>query len=115
METFVDNAAVSEQRKIVMVTSRMGSIASNISGGHYVYRASKAGLNAMARSLAIDLFKRGIIVTMLHPGGVRTRGGSEKAPLTVDQSVQGMRTVIDRLGLHETGQYYSYAGIPLAW
>jgi NAD(P)-dependent dehydrogenase (short-subunit alcohol dehydrogenase family) len=115
VETFLDNVATSEQRKIIMITSRMGSIASNISGGHYVYRASKAGLNAMARSLAIDLFKRGIIVTMLHPGGVRTRGGSDKAPLTVEQSVQGMRVVADRLGLHETGQFYSQAGMPLAW
>ena len=115
VETFANNVAASEQRKIVMITSRMGSIASNISGAHYVYRASKAGLNAMARSLAIDLYKRGIIVSLLHPGGVKTRGGNATAPLTVAESVRGMRMVIDRLGAHETGQYYTYAGLPLPW
>lgn len=115
VETFADNVAASEVRKIVMITSRMGSIASNISGGHYVYRASKAGLNAMSRSLAIDLFKRGIIVTMLHPGGVKTSGGGPRAALTVADSVKGMRAVIDRLGAHQTGSYYDYAGMPLPW
>ena len=83
VETLLDNVKASEQRKILFVTSRMGSIASNLSGGHYVYRASKAGLNAIARSLAIDLFQHGIIVVMLHPGGVQTSGGNPKSPLTV--------------------------------
>ena len=115
VETFLDNVAASEQRKIALITSRMGSIAANLSGGHYVYRASKAGLNAIARSLAIDLFGRGILVTMLHPGSVRTRGGSPQAPLTVEDSVAGMRSVIARLGVHETGQFYNYAGMPLPW
>ena len=83
--------------------------------GHYVYRASKAGLNAMSRSLAIDLFKRGIIVTMLHPGGVKTSGGGPRAALTVADSVKGMRDVINRLGAHQTGSYHDYAGMPLPW
>jgi NAD(P)-dependent dehydrogenase (short-subunit alcohol dehydrogenase family) len=115
VETFHDNVAASDQRKIAMITSRMGSIGANISGGHYVYRASKAGLNALSRSLAVDLFREGILVTMLHPGGVRTRGGTPDAPLSTEESVDGMRTVISRLGLHDTGQFYSYAGIPLPW
>jgi NAD(P)-dependent dehydrogenase (short-subunit alcohol dehydrogenase family) len=115
VETFRENVAASGQRKIAMITSRMGSIGANVSGGHYVYRASKAGLNALARSLAVDLFREGIIVTMLHPGGVRTRGGTPDSPLSIEESVGGMRRVIARLGLHETGQFYSYAGMPLPW
>jgi NAD(P)-dependent dehydrogenase (short-subunit alcohol dehydrogenase family) len=115
VETFRENVAASEQRKIAMITSRMGSIGANISGGHYVYRASKAGLNALSRSLAVDLFREGILVTMLHPGGVRTRGGTPGSPLSTEESVDGMRKVISRLGLHDTGQFYSYAGIPLPW
>jgi NAD(P)-dependent dehydrogenase (short-subunit alcohol dehydrogenase family) len=115
VETFRGNVSASGQRKIAMITSRMGSIGANISGGHYVYRASKAGLNALARSLAVDLFREGIIVTMLHPGGVRSRGGTPDSPLSIEESVDGMRKVISRLGLHDTGQFYSYSGIPLPW
>jgi NAD(P)-dependent dehydrogenase (short-subunit alcohol dehydrogenase family) len=115
VETFRDNVAASSQRKIAMITSRMGSIGSNISGGHYVYRASKAGLNALARSLAVDLFKSGVIITMLHPGGVRTRGGTPDSPLSVEDSISGMRRVIAELGLHDTGQFYNYSGRPLPW
>lgn len=115
VETFRDNVAASSQRKIAMITSRMGSIGGNISGGHYVYRASKAGLNALARSLAVDLFSTGIIITMLHPGGVRSRGGTPDLPLSIEESVAGMRRVIAELGLHDTGQFYSYSGRPLPW
>jgi NAD(P)-dependent dehydrogenase (short-subunit alcohol dehydrogenase family) len=115
VETFRDNVAASGQRKIAMIGSRMGSIGANISGGHYVYRASKAGLNALARSLAVDLFRDGIIVTTLHPGGVRSRGGTPDSPLSIEESVDGMRRVISRLGLHDTGQFYSYTGMPLPW
>jgi NAD(P)-dependent dehydrogenase (short-subunit alcohol dehydrogenase family) len=115
VEAFRENVAASSQRKIAMITSRMGSIGANISGGHYVYRASKAGLNALSRSLAVDLFRDGILVTMLHPGGVRTRGGTPDSPLSIEESVDGMRNVISRLGLHDTGQFYSYTAMPLPW
>src|SRR5690606_17913778 len=65
-QTFAANVAASGERRIVIVSSRMGSIGLNLSGGHYGYRASKAGLNAIGRSLAIDLSSRGITVVMLH-------------------------------------------------
>lgn len=115
VETFVDNVAASAQRRIVIVTSRMGSIGSNLSGGHYGYRASKAGLNAIGRSLALDLFKRRITLTVLHPGWVNTAGGGSDAPVSVQESVAGMRGVVARLGNHETGQFYTYSGQPLPW
>jgi NAD(P)-dependent dehydrogenase (short-subunit alcohol dehydrogenase family) len=115
VETFVDNVAASAQRRIVFVSSRMGSIGSNLSGGHYGYRASKAGLNALGRSLAIDLFRRGITLALLHPGWVSTAGGSTDAPLTAAQSVAAMRAIVERSGNHETGQFASYAGQLLPW
>jgi NAD(P)-dependent dehydrogenase (short-subunit alcohol dehydrogenase family) len=115
VETFVENVAASTERKLAFVTSRMGSIASNLSGAHYAYRASKAGLNAIGRSLALDLFRRGIIVVMLHPGWVATAGGGEGAALTPAQSVSAMREVVRRLGNHETGQFYAWNGNILPW
>lgn len=115
VDTFVDNVAASTERKLVLVSSRMGSIVANLSGGHYAYRASKAGLNAIGRSLALDLFARGILVTMLHPGWVRTAGGSERAPHSAAESVAAMRDVVRRLGNHETGQFFTYTGSALPW
>jgi len=115
VETLVDNVAASGQRRIVFVSSRMGSIGANLSGGHYGYRASKAGLNAIGRSLAIDLFKRRITLAMLHPGWVNTAGGADGATLTAAQSVSAMRAIVQRCGNHETGQFTSYCGQPLAW
>lgn len=115
VETFVDNVAISGQRRIVFVSSRMGSIGANLSGGHYGYRASKAGLNAIGRSLAIDLFKRSITLAILHPGWVNTAGGANDAPVTAAQSVSAMRSIVQQAGNHETGQFTSYTGQPLTW
>ena len=115
VETFVDNLAAGAIRRLVFITSRMGSIALNLSGGHYGYRASKAGLNAIGRSLAIDLFPRGITVVMIHPGWVNTAGGAGDAAVPVEESVAAMRHLIRRLGNHETGQLYTFAGHPLPW
>jgi len=114
IDTFCDNVAASRQRRIIAITSRMGSIALNLSGGHYGYRASKAGLNAIMRSLAIDLFPRGITVASIHPGWVNTAGGGADAAVPVEESVLAMRRTIARLGNHETGQIFDYKGIPLA-
>lgn len=115
IETFVDNVAASRERRIAIVSSRMGSISLNLSGGHYGYRASKAGLNAIARSLAIDLFPRGITLVLLHPGWVNTAGGAAGAQVPVEESVAGMLNVIARLGNHDTGQFYTFTGQPLPW
>lgn len=115
VETFADQVAASAQRRIVAISSRMGSIGCNLSGGHYGYRASKAGLNALMRSLAIDLFPRGITVNLIHPGWVDTAGGGGGGALSAAESVGSMRAVIARLGNHETGQFLSHDGRPLPW
>ena len=115
VECLLDNIQTSRARRIVFISSRMGSISSNLSGGHYGYRASKAGLNAMARSLALDLYGRGITVANLHPGWVDTAGGSPDAPHTPQSSVAAMRATIARLGNHETGVFLNYDGQILPW
>jgi len=114
-ETFHENVIASAQRRVAVVTSRMGSIGCNLSGGHYGYRASKAGLSAMGRSLAIDLARHGVVVVMLHPGWVDTAGGAGNAAVPVADSVSGMRRIIHRIGNHETGQFFNYTGQMLPW
>ena len=69
----------------------------------------------LLKSLAIDLFQRGITVAMLHPGRVNTAGGGAEAPVTVEESVAAMRATVAQSGNHETGQFSSYSGQPLPW
>ena len=84
----------SEQRKAVAISSRRGSIACNDTGGRYMYRSSKAALNAAWRSLAVDHPE--LIAFVLHPGWVRNTGmGSPSADVGLEESVSGMRRVIE--------------------
>ncbi|MGB0748742.1 MAG: SDR family oxidoreductase [Magnetospiraceae bacterium] len=103
------------QRKIVVLTSKMGSMADNSSGGSYIYRSSKAALNAHMRSLAIDLARRDIAVTVLHPGWVRTDMGGPRGLIDAEQSVAGMRGVIDGLTTETGGRFYNYDGQEIPW
>lgn len=101
--------------KFVVISSKMGSIADNARGGQYIYRSSKAGLNAAARSLALDWQAASIPVGMLHPGWVRTNMGGEKADIAVEESVTGMRLVIDQLNMENSGGFWDYQGKTLPW
>jgi NAD(P)-dependent dehydrogenase (short-subunit alcohol dehydrogenase family) len=114
-ECFLDHVARSERKLIVAVTSRMGSIGENTSGGSYIYRSSKAALNAVMRSLAADLKPRGIAVAVLHPGWVRTDMGGPSAQIDAEASVAGLRRVIDRLALAQTGRFFNYDGEEIPW
>jgi NAD(P)-dependent dehydrogenase (short-subunit alcohol dehydrogenase family) len=97
---------------MAFVSSRMGSIALNLSGGSYAYRSSKAGLNAVVRSLAVDLARFEICVLALHPGWAKTEPGGR---VEVEESVAGMRGVIERAGRHHTGSFVTYHDQPLPW
>ncbi|HEY0114116.1 MAG TPA: SDR family oxidoreductase [Allosphingosinicella sp.] len=101
--------------KLVAITSKMGSIADNGSGGYIAYRSSKAALNAAWRSLAIDVKPQGVAAALLHPGWVQTRMGGASAPLTREESVAGMRRVIDRLDLENSGSFFNYDGTVIPW
>jgi NAD(P)-dependent dehydrogenase (short-subunit alcohol dehydrogenase family) len=111
-ETFVEHVARSELKSMAFVSSRMGSIALNNSGGSYSYRSSKAGLNMIVKTLAVDLAPRHICVLALHPGWAATEPG---ARVPVAESVAGMRGVIHRAGRHHTGSYVTYNDQPLPW
>jgi len=111
-ECFVEHVAGSELRAMAFISSRMGSITLNTTGGAYAYRASKAALNAFARSMAMDLRERGITVLALHPGWAKTEPG---ARVEVDDSVRGMRRVIHRASAHETGSFYMFNDTVLPW
>lgn len=101
--------------KLIAISSKMGSIADNSSGGYIAYRASKAGLNAAWRSLAVDVKARGVIAATLHPGWVQTRMGGASAPLGVEDSVAGMRAVIAGLTPGQSGGFYNYDGTAIPW
>jgi len=114
-EAFIGHLEAGEQKKIVSLTSRMGSIADNTSGGYYVYRSSKAALNAVVKSLAIDLAPRGIIAVPIHPGWVRTDMGGPSAPLSVEDSAAGIREVIAGLAPADSGRFLRHDGSELPW
>ena len=105
----------SGSKTIAILTSQMGSIGNNTSGGSYIYRSSKAALNAGAKSMALDLKGIGVKVILLHPGWVQTDMGGPNAEITVEQSVAGMVTLIERLGIDESGSFFNYRGEILPW
>jgi NAD(P)-dependent dehydrogenase (short-subunit alcohol dehydrogenase family) len=106
---------VAARGKLVAVTSKMGSIGDNTSGGYIAYRSSKAALNAAWRSLALDLAPQDVIAALHHPGWVQTRMGGASAPLSAAQSVDGMRGVIAGLTPERAGGFYNYDGSVIPW
>jgi NAD(P)-dependent dehydrogenase (short-subunit alcohol dehydrogenase family) len=102
--------------KLILMTSRMGSIDDNSSGGSYGYRMSKVALNMAGRSLAIDLRPRGIAVAILHPGLVRTRMVNFNAQgISPEQAVRGLLQRIDALTLETSGTFWHANGDVLPW
>lgn len=101
--------------KIANITSRMGSIADNDSGGRYGYRASKAALNAFGKSLAMDLKPKGIAVAQLHPGYVQTRMVGFTGHITPAEAARGLADRIDGLTLENSGSFWHSDGQQLPW
>ena len=114
-EVFLDQLVRSKRKLIVNISSNMGSLANNDSGGAYIYRSSKAALNAVSKSLSIDLKDRGVIVVMFHPGWVRSDMGGSGASIDPEVSVAGMRAVIERLSPEDNGRFFNYDGSELPW
>ncbi|MGE3934643.1 MAG: SDR family oxidoreductase [Rhodospirillaceae bacterium] len=113
-EAFVDNVARSDQRRMVFVSSRMGSI-DDAGGGNYAYRTSKAALNMLVRAMSHDLSGRGIIAAAVHPGWVRTAMGGKSAPTTVAESVGRLAAVIAALDASKSGGFYANDGGVIPW
>lgn len=102
--------------KLALMTSRMGSIDDNTSGGSYGYRMSKVALNIAGKSLAIDLKPRGIAVAILHPGLVRTRMiNFNPNGISPEEAVRGLLARIDGLTLENSGTFWHSNGEVLPW
>ncbi len=101
--------------KVGLVTSRMGSMADNGSGGYYGYRMSKAALNAAGVSLARDLAPKGIAVVLLHPGFVQTEMVNGSGDVDADTSAAGLVARVDDLSMETTGSFMHANGEALPW
>jgi NAD(P)-dependent dehydrogenase (short-subunit alcohol dehydrogenase family) len=111
-EALLDN--LSTGSKVIIISSRMGSIEDNTSGGYYGYRASKTAVNQIGTSLRHDLAPRGIAVALLHPGMVATEmtGGQG---VTAEDSAEGLINRIDALNQESSGTFWHAEGYPLPW
>ena len=114
-QSLIENVKKSSSKKIYFLSSQLGSIGDNTSGGMYVYRSSKTGLNQVVKSLSVDLKPKGITVVSLHPGWVKTDMGGPNAPVSIDKSIEGMTKVIDRTDIKDTGRFLNYDGTELPW
>ena len=114
-EAFLPHVASSELKKIVTLSSKMGSLDDNTSGGSYIYRSSKAAVNMVMKSLSIDLKTKGIASTILHPGWVQTDMGGPNGLINAEQSITGLREVIAALTLGNSGRFIAYDGKEIAW
>ena len=114
-QSIIKNIEKSSERKIYFISSKVGSIEDNKSGGMYIYRSSKTALNQVVKSLSIDLKPLGISVISLHPGWVRTEMGGPNALISVEESVNGMVGVISKTSIINSGQFINYDGTRLPW
>lgn len=112
-----DKAAKAEnpEAKVAFITSKMGSIADNSSGGSYVYRSSKAALNSVVKSLSHDVKADNISVAAIHPGWVKTRMGGPNGLIDVETSVAGISQVIEQMNQQNSGQFVNYDGNTIPW
>jgi NAD(P)-dependent dehydrogenase (short-subunit alcohol dehydrogenase family) len=111
----LDNVLLSRRRVIASITSQMGSLGDNHSGGSYVYRTTKAAMNMVMKSLSIDLQEKGVTAVAFHPGWVRTDMGGPEAPLSPEQSAEGLFKTLLSLNPGNNGQFLIYLGEPLPW
>lgn len=112
-EAFADQ--LTGRKIIATVSSLMGSVAENTSGNFYAYRASKAAVNMIMKTLAIDLAARGITAIALSPGWVRTDMGGPNAPQEPAEAIAGMRAVLEKVSLNDSGKFFHFDGRELPW
>lgn len=113
-QALLKNLRQGRDKKIINISTTMASISGN-TGGAYAYRASKAALNMIGKSLAGDLGGEGFIVVMIHPGWVRTDMGGPTAPLSPEESIGAILKLIDGLKAADNGRFMDYQGQTLAW
>ena len=109
------NLKAGDRGTVAMISSLMGSLTNNHSGGAYSYRSSKAALNAITVSLANDLVDDGIRVVALHPGWLQTDMGGSGAPMDTQTSARGLIATMRNLDIEQSGSFLDYAGSSIAW
>lgn len=114
-DAFLPHISKSRLKKIATLSSKMGSIDDNSSGGSYIYRSSKTAVNMVMKSLSFDLSHFGVAMVTLHPGWVQTDMGGPNGLINTQTSVSGLRKVIDQLSLENTGRFIAYDGKQIAW
>ena len=114
-EAFLENVARGNGKRIVTITSGLGSIGDNTSGGSYTYRSSKAAVNMTMKSLAIDLAPRGITCAVMNPGWVRTDMGGPNGTLAPAESIAAMRFVIATMKPEDSGKFLNWDGQNYPW
>ena len=114
-KALLPNLEAGDQKKIINITSSLGSIENNGYGQFYGYRESKSALNMFSKTLAVELADQGFIVIAQHPGWVQTDMGGPEANLTPEESITGMRAVIDNATAAESGTYWSVEGEQVPW
>ena len=114
-QLIIKNIRAGADKKLIYITSKMGSIDDNKGGGAYVYRSSKTALNSVVKSLSVDLENEGMTVALIHPGWVKTDMGGPNAIIDREISVRGMTEVISNLDISSTGNFYNYDGSIIPW
>ncbi len=115
VQAFIEQVAASQQKLVAVISSKVGSIADNSSGGSYIYRSSKTAVNQVVKCLSIDLADRDISVLSLHPGWVKTDMGGPNAEISTHKSVSGLKTILQAAGLKQSGQFIEYDGSSIPW
>lgn len=115
VEILLPNLRSGNRPCIALLSSKMGSIGDNGSGGVYIYRSSKAALNAVGMSMARDLADQGILTLILHPGWVLTDMGGPNAEITVTESVTSMLRTLDNASETDNGRFIDVDGSTIPW
>jgi NAD(P)-dependent dehydrogenase (short-subunit alcohol dehydrogenase family) len=114
-QQFLPMVKAGSGKKIINVSSSVGSIASRNQGGMYAYCASKAALNMHSKNLSLVVAEFGITSIVINPGWVKTDMGGPNAHITSEESVTGMLKVLDALTMEDTGKFLSYTGEEIPW
>jgi len=101
--------------KIVIISSRLGSIGRNSNGKYYGYRISKAGVNMAGVTLARDLYNNGIIVVLVHPGYVKTDMTQGNGDIEPDESAEKIINIIKKAKIEDSGKFISVSGDEIEW
>ncbi|KAK5204326.1 hypothetical protein LTR41_010062 [Exophiala xenobiotica] len=119
-QALLPNVVKSSSPKIGIVSSRVGSTGDNSTGGHYAYRSSKAAVNSIGKSMAMDLKDKGVVVMLLHPGFVRTnilpKESMPPEAVEADEAARKLwHNIVSKKGMEDTGKFWHREGFELPW